>query len=31
LLKVTRKGQIIIPKKYRDMLNIEEGDINMLF
>jgi AbrB family looped-hinge helix DNA binding protein len=27
LLKVTRKGQIIIPKKYRDMLNIEEGDI----
>jgi AbrB family looped-hinge helix DNA binding protein len=27
LLKVTRKGQITIPKKYRDMLNIEEGNI----
>jgi AbrB family looped-hinge helix DNA binding protein len=27
LLKVTRKGQITLPKKYRDMLNIEEGDI----
>ena len=27
MLKVTRKGQITIPKKYRDMLNIEEGDI----
>ncbi|MEM2084215.1 MAG: AbrB/MazE/SpoVT family DNA-binding domain-containing protein [Nitrososphaerota archaeon] len=27
LVKVTRKGQITLPKKYRDVLNIEEGDI----
>jgi AbrB family looped-hinge helix DNA binding protein len=27
LLKVTRKGQITLPKRYRDMLNIEGGDI----
>jgi len=26
-LKVTRKGQVTIPKKYRDLLNIKEGDI----
>ncbi|MEM2179153.1 MAG: AbrB/MazE/SpoVT family DNA-binding domain-containing protein [Candidatus Methanomethylicaceae archaeon] len=27
LVKVTRKGQITLPKEYRDALNIEEGDI----
>ncbi|MCR6668685.1 MAG: AbrB/MazE/SpoVT family DNA-binding domain-containing protein [archaeon YNP-WB-040] len=27
ILKVTRKGQVTIPKKYRDALNIKEGDI----
>jgi|YelNatPaOPRAMG01_1025707.scaffolds.fasta_scaffold56651_1 AbrB family looped-hinge helix DNA binding protein len=27
LLKVTRKGQVTIPKRYREVLNIKEGDI----
>jgi AbrB family looped-hinge helix DNA binding protein len=27
ILKVTRKGQVTIPKKYRDALNIKEGDV----
>lgn len=26
-LKVTRKGQVTIPKKFREMLGIEEGDL----
>jgi AbrB family looped-hinge helix DNA binding protein len=26
ILRVTRKGQVTIPKKYRDALNIREGD-----
>ncbi len=26
ILKVTRKGQLTIPKRYRDALNIKEGD-----
>jgi AbrB family looped-hinge helix DNA binding protein len=27
ILKVTRKGQVTIPKEYRDALNIREGDV----
>ncbi|MCC6024493.1 MAG: AbrB/MazE/SpoVT family DNA-binding domain-containing protein [Thaumarchaeota archaeon] len=27
ILKVTRKGQVTIPKEYRDALNIKEGDV----
>jgi len=27
LLKVTRKGQVTIPKRYREVLNIKEGDM----
>jgi AbrB family looped-hinge helix DNA binding protein len=27
ILRVTRKGQVTIPKKYRDVLNIKEGDV----
>ncbi len=26
IVKVTRKGQVTIPKKFRDILNIKEGD-----
>ena len=26
VLKVTRKGQVTIPKEYRDILGIREGD-----
>jgi AbrB family looped-hinge helix DNA binding protein len=26
-LKVTRKGQVPIPKRYREVLNIKEGDM----
>ncbi|MBO3839912.1 MAG: AbrB/MazE/SpoVT family DNA-binding domain-containing protein [Thermoproteota archaeon] len=31
LLKVTRKGQVTIPKKYRDILNVKEGDMLYAF
>lgn len=31
LLKVTRKGQVTIPKKYRDILNVKEGDLLYAF
>ncbi|MEM3404533.1 MAG: AbrB/MazE/SpoVT family DNA-binding domain-containing protein [Nitrososphaeria archaeon] len=31
LLKVTRKGQVTIPKKYRNILNVKEGDIICAF
>ncbi|MCX8188770.1 MAG: AbrB/MazE/SpoVT family DNA-binding domain-containing protein [Nitrososphaeria archaeon] len=27
ILKVTRKGQITIPRQYRDILGIKEGDL----
>lgn len=27
ILKVTRKGQVTIPKKFREVLGIEEGDL----
>ncbi|MBC7091637.1 MAG: AbrB/MazE/SpoVT family DNA-binding domain-containing protein [Nitrososphaeria archaeon] len=27
VLKVTRKGQVTIPKTYRDILGIKEGDL----
>jgi AbrB family looped-hinge helix DNA binding protein len=30
-LKITRKGQVTIPKKYRDILNVREGDIIYAF
>ena len=26
IVKVTRKGQVTIPRKFRDILNIKEGD-----
>ncbi|RLG42401.1 MAG: AbrB family transcriptional regulator [Thermoproteota archaeon] len=26
IVKVTRKGQVTIPKKFREILNIKEGD-----
>jgi len=31
ILKVTRKGQVTIPKKYRNILNVKEGDMIYAF